>query len=306
MIKIIKPFVVATVLAIGVSVLFVCSRPDTNEDKQYKQQVFNEYAIFAVPMPDSLYFAGEIVPLKDSDVYERVDRELHVNTYWQSNGLLMFKRANKYFPIIEPILKKNNIPDDFKYLCVIESGMQNVVSPSGAAGFWQFMKATAKENNLEVSAEVDERYHLEKSTQAACTYLLEAKQKFGSWSLAAASYNMGMTGLEKQLARQKVNNYYDLLLNSETSRYVMRMVAVKEIMENPDKYGFNFREKDLYQLQKTKTVVIDSAIADMADFANTFNMNYKSLKNNNPWLRQAYLHNKAGKKYEIKVLVEEE
>lgn len=287
---------------ISVVSLFVFSRNDKHEDKQYKQELVNEYAIYAVPMPQHLSFAGETVPLEDPDVYERIDRELHVNTYWQSNSLLMFKRANKYFPIIEKILKEKGIPDDFKYLCVIESGMQNVVSPAGAAGFWQFLKTTGREFGLEINSEVDERYHLEKATQAACTYLEQAYEEFGSWSLAAASYNMGMGGLRKQLERQKASNYYDLLLNPETSRYVMRIVVLKEIMTHPNDYGFFFREKDLYSNPPLKIITVNTPVENFADFAKKHGMTYKTLKVHNPWLRQAYLNNKNGKKYEIKVL----
>ena len=290
----------AIVIAVS-SVLLIHSRTDSEEDKQYNSELNNHYAVYAIPMPENLTFAGEAVPISDPDIFERVDRELHVNTYWQSNSLLIFKRANKYFPIIEPILEKNGVPDDFKYLAVIESGLQNVVSPAGAAGYWQFMKTSGKEFGLEVDAEVDERYHLEKATEAACQYLLQAKERFGTWTLAAASYNMGMGGLNKQLTRQKEDDYYDLLLNSETSRYVMRMIALKQIMESPKEYGFNFREKDLYPLDSVKIITIDTAVLDFADFAQERNLSYKTLKYHNPWLRQSYLKNVSKKTYEIKL-----
>ncbi len=282
-------------------VLLIHSRTDKEEDIQYNSEIQNHYAVYAIPMPDQINFAGESVPLSDPDIYERIDRELHVNTYWQSNSLLTFKRANKYFPIIEPILAENGVPDDFKYLAVIESGLRNVVSPAGAAGYWQFMKTSGKEFGLEINSEIDERYHLEKATEAACKYLLAAKEKFGTWTLAAASYNMGMGGLNKQLTRQKEDDYYDLLLNSETSRYVMRILALKEIMESPKEYGFNFREKDLYILDSVKVVTIDTAILDFADFAQARDLSYKTLKYHNPWLRQSYLKNVSKKTYEIKL-----
>jgi membrane-bound lytic murein transglycosylase D len=213
--------------------LFTRGTRDENEDKQYVQAFQNSYGIYAVPIPVGISFAGEKPPLADPDVIERLDREIHVNTYWQSNSLLMFKRANRFFPVIEPILKANGVPDDFKYLALIESGLTNVVSPAGAVGFWQIMKGTGLDYGLEINNEVDERYHLEKATEAACKYLLDAKEKFGSWTLAAASYNMGMNGLEKQLERQKATNYYNILLNAETARYVFRILAVKAILENP-------------------------------------------------------------------------
>ena len=269
------------------------------DDKEFLHQFNSSYEVYALTIPDDLDFAGEKVPLRDMEVYERFDRELLVNTYWQSNTLLMLKRAHKYFPIIEPILKKHGVPDDFKYLAVIESGLQNVVSPAGATGYWQLMEATAKERGLMVDKEVDERYHIEKSTEAACKYLLEAKRKFGSWTLAAASFNMGMGGLERQMERQGVDNYYDLLLNNETSRYVFRVIAVKNIMTQPEKYGYKFRKKDLYVMPPIEKVKIDSAVANWAEWASAFNLSYKTLKTHNPWLRQSYLTNADSAVYTI-------
>ena len=204
---------------------------EDTEDSPLKESFFNNYKVYAIDLPEKLDFAGERVPIEDPDVYERLDREFLVNTYWQSNGLLYIKRANKYFPIIEPILKRNNIPDDFKYLALIESGLTNAVSPAGASGFWQFMKSAAKEYGLEVGDQVDERYHLEKATQAACDYLNAAKRSTGSWTMAAAAYNAGVAGMNRQANLQETNNYYDLWLNNETSRYVFRILAVKEIMK---------------------------------------------------------------------------
>lgn len=286
--------------------LFTQGTRDENEDKQYAQAFQNSYGIYAVPIPKHIHFAGEKPPLHDPDVYERLDREIHVNTYWQSNSLLMFKRANRYFPVIEPILKKHGVPDDFKYLALIESGLTHAVSPSGAVGFWQIMKTTGQEYGLEINNEVDERYHLEKATAAACAYLLEAKEKFGSWTLAAASYNMGMSGLQKQLDRQEATSYYEVYLNRETERYVFRIMALKAIMEDPGMYGFHFRDKDLYRPHSTKTVVIDSSVTNFAAFARSFQISYKTLKYYNPWLRQSYLINKSGKAYELAIPVQAE
>ncbi|MBV1887873.1 MAG: lytic transglycosylase domain-containing protein [Urechidicola sp.] len=259
------------------------------------------YEIKALKIPDGIHFAGELVPIENPDIKERMDRELLVNTYWQSNSLLLIKRANKYFPIIEPILKKHGIPDDFKYLALIESGLQNVTSPAGAKGFWQIMKATAKENGLEVNTNVDERYHLEKSTEVACNYLLHSKELFGSWTLAAAAYNGGNAGISRRLKSQRVDNYYDLLLGEETGRYVFRIAAIKEIMTNTEKYGFKFDNEDLYNLEATKIVKVDTAITDIALFAQNFNTNYKELKIHNPWLRENKLQNKSRKLYYIKL-----
>ena len=238
------------------------------------------------------------------DIKERLDREMLVNAYWQSQTLLFIKRANKFFPVIEPILKENGVPDDFKYLALTESGLMNVVSPAGATGYWQILKTTGKELGLEINSEVDERYHLEKSTEAFCKYMNQAKNKFGNWTLAAASYNMGMAGLNRQITKQKVNNYYDLLLNEETGRYVFRILAVKEIMNSPTNYGFYFRPQDLYKEEKIRTIEVSEPIEDFADFAFENGINYKILKVFNPWLRQGYLKNVSRKTYELRIPVE--
>ena len=259
------------------------------------------YQIRALKIPDGLNFAGERIPIEKPDIKERIDRELLVNTYWQSNGLLLIKRVHKYFPVIEPILEKNGIPNDFKYLAVIESGLQNVTSPAGAKGFWQLMKTTAKENNLEVNSNVDERYHIEKSTQVACDYLNKAKEKFGSWTMAAAAYNAGIAGISRKIKAQKVTNYYDLLLADETQRYLPRMIALKEILNNPQKYGFIFDNEDLYNLAPTKLIEVDSVITDIAVFSKNLGINYKVLKLHNPWLRENKLNNKSRKMYQIKI-----
>ncbi|HLT51457.1 MAG TPA: lytic transglycosylase domain-containing protein, partial [Arenibacter sp.] len=197
------------------------------------------YRITPIEIPEDLNFAGEAVPFEDPEIMERVDREFLVNAYWQSNALLLMKRAHKFFPIIEPILAKNGIPDDFKYLALAESGLQNVVSPAGATGFWQIMPATGREYGLEINKNVDERYHVEKSTEVACRYLKKSKERFGSWTLAAAAYNAGAGGIQKFMGIQKVDAYYDLLLGEETGRYVFRILAIKEILSNPEKYGFH-------------------------------------------------------------------
>ena len=285
----------------GLQLLTAGTRTADEEDATYQQYFNNNYKIFSLNLPTKLEFAGEKVPMKLLDVREKLDRELLVNTYWQSQSLLLHKRANRWFPVIEPILKKNGVPDDFKYLCVIESGLQNVVSPAGAVGFWQMMQPTAETYGLEVDAEVDERYNVAKSTEAACKYLKDAYQKYGSWTLAAASYNIGMNGLDTQLKKQKADNYYDLLLNEETSRYVYRILAMKEIIGQPTRYGFHFRPKDLYPPYQYYTVKVDSSISDFATFAEHFGINYKILKLLNPWLRQSYLTNSDHKKYQIEI-----
>lgn len=251
--------------------------------------------------PTAVDFAGEQAPLQISDVRERLDRELLINANLDATTVLIIRRANRAFPVIEPILQKYGVPDDFKYLAVIESGLVNASSPAGAKGVWQFMPDTAKEKGMEVNELVDERYHLEKSTEAACKYLLDAKEKFGSWTLAAASYNGGMTGVGKRINEQKVSNYYDLGLTEETSRYVFRILALKEIMKNPSVYGFRIYESDLYSRIPSKKIEVDSTIADLADFAKTQGINYKILKIHNPWLRDKKLLNPSKKKYEIEI-----
>lgn len=264
-------------------------------------KMINDYNVYAISVPEDLNFAGEAMPLGDPDILERMDRELLVNTYWQSNGLLMFKRAEKYFPIIEPILKKNGIPEDFKYLAVIESGLTNAVSPAGARGVWQIMPATGRENGLEVNKNVDERYNLEKATEVACKYLLKSKENLGSWTLAAAAYNAGNAGVSKRLKAQGVSSYYDLLLGEETGRYLFRIVALKEILGHPTEYGFNFTSEDLYKTIPTYKVEVDTAVTDFTKFAQRYGINYKILKIHNPWLREAKLNNKSRKKYLIEI-----
>ncbi|GMN09208.1 lytic transglycosylase domain-containing protein [Croceitalea sp. MTPC9] len=285
----------------------VQDKPTQNEiilkehNEKINKNVGNGYQISAIDIPEDLNFAGEAVPLEDPEILERVDREFLVNTYWQSNALLLMKRANKYFPIIEPILAKNGIPDDFKYLAVAESGLQNVVSPAGATGFWQIMKATGREYGLEVNSNVDERYHIEKSTQVACEYLSKWKNRFGSWTLTAAAYNAGPGGIQKYMNIQKVDDYYDLLLGQETGRYVFRIMAIKEIISNPEKYGFAVEKEDFYDAVPTFTVEVNKPVTDWADFASLYEINYKILKRHNPWLREPHLNNASGKKYVIEI-----
>ena len=268
--------------------------------------IFATKAIFrhegtAQYFPTTVNFSNENTPLAITDVKERLERELLINANLHSSTLLILKRANRYFPVIEPILKQNNVPDDFKYLAVIESALTNATSPAGAKGFWQFMPETAKEKGMEINESIDERYHLIKSTQAACEYLLNAKEKFGSWTLAAASYNGGISGLTKSLESQKVTDYYDLLLTDETQRYVFRIIALKEIMKNPKLYGFNLEKNELYDLIPTKIIEVDSTISDLASFAKLQGINYKILKIHNPWLRDKKLVNLSSKKYQIEI-----
>ena len=297
-----KSFRIISLLSIvSVTILFVNAihkseiEPILNTHKTYK--------IRALKLPGKMSFAGERVPLEIADVKERMDRELLVNTYWQSNGLLLLKRAHKYFPVLEPLLRKHGLPDDFKFLALAESGFTDETSSVGAAGMWHFMKATGKEYNLEINSNVDERYNIEKSTKVAAEYLKAAQDRFNSWTLAAAAYNAGNYGVSRRLEAQEVTSYYDAKLANETERYVFRILALKEIISNPKKYGFVFDQEDLYTMPKTYTIKVDTAITNIASFAKGFGINYKEFKIHNPWLRENKLNNKSNKVYEIKIPV---
>lgn len=295
-------------LLIALPLLFFQSFvPQTKIDKSIvkSDSTFPQnYRIITPKIPKKLDFCGENVPIENFDVYERLEREFIVNTYWHSLTILTLKRANRWFPVIEPILAKNNIPDDFKYLCVTESTLLNLTSPKNAVGFWQFIKDAGKEFGLEINNEIDERYSVEKSTEAACKYLQQAYDRYGNWTLTAASYNFGMNGIDEQLVRQKTNNYYNLVLGEETSRYVFRILAAKVMMNNPKVYGFDIKEDELYQPYQTYEVTIDSSVTSWADFAKSRGLNYKILKLYNPWLRESYLTNKLKNSYTIHLPIE--
>ncbi len=301
-----KAFVKNQFIIVGVllflSVIFLAFYETNQEnDKVFQDSFSQNYGIYALSLPDTLCLAGEPVPVNDFEVKERLDRELMINTYWQSQTLLFIKKASRYFELIEPILDANNIPEDMKYLPLVESGFMHVISPAGASGFWQFMKSTAVDYGLIVNSEVDERYHIQKSTKAACDYFHDAYEEFGSWTLAAAAYNAGMRRIKQRLDQQKVDNYYDLYLNAETERYIFRLLALKLIIENPQKYGFHLRDKDLYYPVQTREVVVKSTISDLASFAKENNSNYKMLKVLNPWLRSDRLTVMNGKQYKIQL-----
>lgn len=274
-----KVYIFLSSLAILSFLLILVSSFEDKDDNPMQSY----YQIFPVPIPRDLQFAGESVPIGNKDILERIDRELLVNTYWQSNTLLILKRSKRFFQVVEPILKEYGIPDDVKYLAIAESGMQNLTSPAGAKGVWQFMESTAKEYDLTVNSYVDERLDLEKSTVAACKYLKEAYNTFGSWTLAIASYNRGVNGLKRALDNQSVNNYYDLHLNPETSRYVPRVLALKTIIENPSIYGFKMSSTDYYSKVKFRVVVRES-VPDLSQLALELGCTYHDLKELNPWI----------------------
>jgi hypothetical protein len=295
-----KSFRLLTLVGIVLITVFFMNAIHENE-VQSITNTHKNYKIQALQLPANLNLAGERVPIEIPDVKERMDRELLVNTYWQSNGLLLIKRANQYFPILEPLLKKYGLPDDFKFLALAESGLIDETSSVGAAGMWHFMKTTGKEYGLEINKNVDERYHIEKSTKVAAEYLKKSKDRLGSWTLAAAAYNAGNYGVASRLETQQVDNYYDALLPDETERYIFRILALKEVITNPRKYGFVFDESDLYTLEKTREIEVDTAITNIASFAKNYGLNYKEFKKYNPWLRENHLNNKSRKLYQIKI-----
>jgi len=289
--------ILSTIAIAASSVLFVTS---VSSETLPSVVQTTEVSVFVSPtIPDALELAGERVPIDGFGVRESLDKELIVNTYRHSSTILYLKKSARWFPVIEEILKEEGVPNDFKYLAVIESGLSQVVSPAGASGFWQFMKKTAPEYGLEVSASVDERYDVEKSTRAACQYLKESYIRFGSWSLAAASYNMGQHGVEKCLDEQSVDNYWDLHLNSETGRYVYRMLAIKEVMSSPVTYGFHISSDGLYLPHDVREIEVSENISNLNDFALKNGSNLKEIKALNPWLRKGYLTVKPGKTYVI-------
>ncbi len=253
-----------------------------------------------IAVPYQQTFCNEEVPLENQFCRESLDRELQINSYWHSSTLSLLKNGHKWFPVIEPILRKNNIPDDFKYLALIESGLQNVVSPRGAAGFWQLMKGTGRDYGLEINKDVDERYHVEKATEVACRYLRKAKDKLGTWTLAAASYNAGQRRISNALKKQKVNSYYDLYLNAETARYIYRILAIKQIYSKPEYYGFFIERSELYPPLTFETFSIDYAVNDLVAFAKKHGMDYKTFKTFNPWSRNTKLRNSKHKVYTFK------
>jgi hypothetical protein len=299
-------FFLAFFVSVSLLGLFLVATAYSGEDEgnEVKSDRSGSMTAYGVELPEQVTFAGEPVPLDLFDVKESLDRELLSNTYFHSQTIRLIKLSNRYFPLIEPILRENLVPDDFKYLAVAESGLSQAVSPVKAVGFWQLMKGTAQDYGLEVGAEVDERYHVEKSTRVACEYIVDSYRKYGNWTMTAASYNAGRRGMDRQITRQKTDNYYDLLLNQETARYLYRVVALKLIFENPTAYGFHISDDELYPEIPVATVEVDSAVADFADFAFAHGTNYKILKYLNPWLRDNKLSNPRSKKYEILVPAE--
>lgn len=253
-------------------------------------------------VPTQVSFADEVIALDRYDLRERLDRELMAFTYMHSSTMLTLKRANRYFPLIEPILREEGLPDDLKYLAVIESSLNPLArSGAGAAGMWQFMKGTGRDYGLEVNDNIDERYHIEKSTRAACAYLREAYAKYGSWLCVAASYNAGQGRITQQLQKQGVQRAVDLWLVEETTRYMFRLLAAKAVLTHPQQYGFLLKHSDLYPPIPCTTDTVTTGIADLASYARGKGITYAQLKDANPWLRDTFLQNKSGRTYVLKI-----
>lgn len=297
-------FVLVATLVISSSYI-----PDST-DIPYQEQIDKANNVLPqtvkpIKVKESYFFVDDNLPMHNFDVKERLERELIVNAYRHSSSILILKNSRRYFPLIEKILAEENMPDDLKFLAVAESGLQNVTSPAGAKGVWQFMSGTAKEKKLEVNKEIDERFHLEKSTRAACQYLKKLKGQFGSWTLAAAAYNVGPSRLRKEITNQKAQSLFDMNLNAETSRYIFRIVALKELINNPLDFGFQFEDNDYYYpLPESTDVVVNDVLVNWAEFASKYNITYRQLKIYNPWLIASILHNKSKKTYIIKVPIQ--
>lgn len=289
----------------GIFIIILISFSFSNKyevnNETYQSGFEDNIKVFAVEIPHNIKFADEKVPLNKFYVKEALEREMTVNTYFHSSSIFLIKKAQRWFPVIEPILKENNIPDDFKYLAVAESGLSQIVSPAGATGIWQIMKHTGRELGLEINADIDQRYDVELATKAACKYLNKAYEKYGNWTLVAASYNAGTNKISKELERQQQDNYYDMIFGEETGRYVYRILAIKALLEKPEDYGFYLRKKDLYKPYKLKKITVDTAISNIPAFAKSFDLNYKEFKIYNPWIRQAYLANKSRRTYTISI-----
>ena len=280
--------------------LLVSADDQQNVPTNYEE---GTYAASSWDLPETVSFAGEELPLQNFDTHESLDRELNATAYRHGSTILTMKRAGRYFPEIEKILKENGIPDDFKYLACAESDLSNVVSPSGATGFWQIMENTGKEFGMTINKEVDDRYNLQQSTLFACRYFRTAYERYGSWTMAAASYNNGFSGLDEQVDMQKETNYYNLLLNDETARYLFRIAALKLVMSEPLKYGLEITSEDLYMPVPYTEVKVDTTVTSFEQFSRQFDTNYKMLKFLNPWLRKPFLTNDDGREYIIRVPV---
>ena len=288
------------VFCIGATIPTLIGSSQVNEQHSAKSEV--PYCVTSPTVPAQVTFDGETIDLRRYDRRERMDREILAFTYMHSTTMLLIKRANRYFPIIEPILKANGIPDDFKYLMVIESNLNSIArSPAGAAGLWQFMPTTGREFGLEVNENVDERYHIEKATVAACKYFKQAYAKYGDWIAVSAAYNAGQARISSQLEKQLASHAMDLWLVEETSRYMFRLLAAKEIFSNPQRYGFLLKREHLYPPIPYKEVTVSTPINDLSEYAKKQGITYAQLRDANPWLRETSLKNRSGKSYVLHI-----
>lgn len=287
----------------------IAQSPSTEEDSRFLTDINADMLVFDhmdqvihdIELPETLDFCGEAVPLDRFYVRESLEREILANSHLHTSTILVLKRTTRWFPVIEPIMRKNNLPEDFKYLALTESALTNAVSPAKAVGFWQFLEGTGKQYNLEINKEVDRRYDQEMETQAACNLLNDLHRRFGSWTLAAAAYNCGGGKISRTIEEQQVNSYYDMLLPAETERYIYRILAFKLLLSNPKKYGFQISDNGWYQPLDYRTITVTESIPNLASFAVEQGTNLKMLKYYNPWLRSNSLTISAGNSYVIKL-----
>ena len=277
----------ACFLAAGLISLTACFPVQSQNSEQPRQ---DDGWITSPEVPEKVTFCGQTIDLTRYNMYESMERELSSLAYFHSTTMLTIKRANRYFPIIVPILKANGVPEDFKYLAVVESHLDpRIVSPARAAGMWQFLESAGREYGLTITPSVDERYNVARATEAACRYLKDAYNKYGDWASAAASYNAGMGRISGAFASQRETSVLNLWLVEETARYVYRILATKLIFENPQKYGFSLRPRDLYAPISCDEVTVSAGIPDLVAFAKSHDITYADLKRFNPWLRDSKL-----------------
>ncbi len=293
--------ILASLAIAGEAFIFATHKEKNEQEALHARAIRADYRVYAPSIPDTMYFCGERVPLNIYYVREGLDRELVSNMYYQSNTTFCIKRATRLFPTIERILKEEGVPEDMKYLCVIESSLTNATSPAGAKGYWQFMKTTGANYGLEISDEIDMRNDLEASTRAACRFLKTLKSRLGGWTEAAAAYNCGEGGLSTRIAKQGQSSYYDLYLNSETQRYVYRILAIKLIFQNPQSYGYHIRQCDTYPELPYTEVELSGQNVDLYQFATQNGTSYKMLRNLNPWITTDKLKNKNNKTYTVRI-----
>ncbi len=270
-----------------------------SSDTDFKNLLFSDYKLNGVTIPKDLNFCGEKVPVENLMVKKALEKEFYVKAFDQPSTLLLHKKAARWFPMIEAILKKNGVPEDFKYVAILESGLDNSNTLLGSGGFWGLMGPVAKDYGLQVDENIDERFNIEKATEVACEIIKDAYKKYKNWTLAAAAYDLGMGALDKQLERQGTLSYYELNLNDETGMYIYRLLAFKEIISRPEAYGYKLNKREMFAPIPTNSIKVDSSISDLSLFAISQGSNYVSLKALNPWLLQNTLTNIDKKTYQI-------